>query len=300
MLYSGAAIVLGLNHFFSFFQLSSSGAPLANGKPQVKIMSYNVRLFDLYNWDKNIENRNKIFELLKKEDPDIICFQEFFYRGVPGAFETRDTMIQFLKAKNYFEGYTHKLIQKQYFGLATFSAYPIIKGGKIDFPNDANNNAIYTDIKIKEDTVRVYNVHLSSIRFQRADYAYLGDTTLPKTKGGKDVEQKILSRIKNAFIKRVAQTQIVLKHVSNSPYPVIIAGDFNDTPVSYCYDQFTDALNDAFIVSGTGLGSTYAGMFPGLRIDYILHGDELHSWGFQTIYEKLSDHYPVQCWFQLK
>lgn len=299
-LYSAVVIIAGINHLLAFVQFNSQGEKWNPKKPGYKIMTFNVRLFDLYNWKGNKVSRDKIFKVIKEEDPDIICFQEFFYQGIKGVFETRDTLTTFLKARNVYEGYTHKLIQKQFFGLATFSAFPIVNSGMIDFPNDQNNNAIYTDLKMGNDTVRIYNVHLASFRFQQADYEAWGDTDMPKTKGRKDKEQKILSRIKQGFIKRVSQTRILMDHMDRCRYPVMVCGDFNDTPVSYTYSTFSNRLNDAFAQSGWGIGTTYSGKLPGLRIDYIFYDDHFHTWNYHTVYRNLSDHYPVVCRFQVK
>ena len=84
-------------------------------------MSYNVRLFDLYNWSDNKTTRDKIFDQLGGQNADILCFQEFFYTEQKGQFETRDTLLTFLEAKNYREAYTHKMRGGQYFGIATFT-----------------------------------------------------------------------------------------------------------------------------------------------------------------------------------
>lgn len=90
-----------------------------------------------------------------------------------------------------------------------------------------------------------------------------------------------------------------MRHVNSSPYKVILAGDFNDTPVSYFYRQVTDKLYDSFTESGNGFGSTYNGIFPLLRIDYIFHGEGLHSYNHTVHSEQLSDHYAVECMMEI-
>lgn len=292
MLYSGLALVLGFSYWNRSFNLfAGSGETDLKG---TKVLSYNVRLFDLYNWTDNNKTKKQIFDFLVKEDADIYCFQEFFYQKPPTQFATRDTLKQILKAKHFVEAYTHKLRERQYFGLAVFSVYPILNSGEIKFENDDNNNALWVDLKRKTDTVRVYNVHLSSIRFQPQDYEAMGEDMSPGQKKSKE-EQRIYSRLKEAFVKRVTQTEKVLEHVKTSPYKTIVCGDFNDTPVSYCYAQFSKTLTDAFTVSGSGWGSTYTGKLPLLRIDYIWHSEALKSAGFKVHDVKLSDHYPISC-----
>lgn len=295
MLYSGTALVLGFSYWNRCFNLLGSDTVPADAGEQSRIMSYNVRLFDLYNWTDNNKTKEKIFDFLKQENPDIICFQEFFNQEPPTDFVTREKLKKILKANHVAEAYTHKLIQRQYFGLAVFSIYPILQKGEIKFENDNNNNALWVDIKRKTDTIRVYNVHLSSIRFQPQDYAALGEEAGPGQMKKTELEQRIFSRLKTAFIKRVQQTQKVLEHVKKSPYQTVVCGDFNDTPVSYCYAQFNQYLTDAFTVSGSGWGSTYTGKLPLLRIDYIWHTEQLNSTAFKVHDINLSDHYPVSC-----
>jgi endonuclease/exonuclease/phosphatase family metal-dependent hydrolase len=73
----------------------------------------------------------------------------------------------------------------------------------------------------------------------------------------------------------------------------VYCGDMNDVPMSYCYAQLRDMLDDAFVESGSGMGGTYIGALPSLRIDHILYSPTLESWDFHTLPEKLSDHHGV-------
>lgn len=295
MLYSGIALFFGLTFFNQSFNFYGADSVPLEGVEKSKVLNYNVRLFDLYNWTENNKTKKQIFTFLKEEDADIYCFQEFFHQDSSERFVTRDSLVKILRAKHIAEAYTHKLIKRQYFGLAILSVYPILDQGKIEFPNDKNNNGMWVDVKRKTDTLRVFNVHLSSLRFQLPDYDYIGIEYGKGFAVKKEKEQRILSRIEEAFKKRVVQTEIVLNEVKKSPYPVVLCGDFNDTPVSYCYSQFQDVLNDAFAGSGFGWGTTYTGGLPFLRIDYIWHSENVSSTGFKVHSQKLSDHYPISC-----
>ena len=300
LLLSLFTILLGFNHVRHFYQFTLWSGPKSETSKKIKVMSYNVRLFDLYNWTANEITRNKIFKLLNKEDADIYCFQEFYTRG-DGYFDTKDSILTFLRANNIHEGYTHYIPNgKQSFGLATLSAYPIVKKDQILFENDPNNSVLISDIKIKNDTIRVFNAHLASIRFQKADYEYINDEkNIQSLYRFEASEQKIYVRLKNAFINRSKQIETLTKKVNESPYPVIVCGDFNDTPVSYTYRTITRNLYDAFVESGNGIGQTYIGKFPSFRIDYILHSKELHSYDFQTLPEELSDHHAITSWIEI-
>jgi endonuclease/exonuclease/phosphatase family metal-dependent hydrolase len=289
MLISGAALALGWSIHGDFF--SFRGSRDTEGLHRLKIITYNVRLFDYYNWKGGKQTRNQIFDQLKKRQPDVVCFQEFYYTEKKGVFETRDTLKTILGLPHIHEHYTHHLTGKQYFGLATYSKFPIVKRGHIEFASDKNNFAIYTDIKKGKDTLRVFNMHLASIRFKKEDYEILEeDGNSLKYADGK----RFISRLLTAFEKRAEQTEEVLAVIRQSPHPVLLGGDFNDTPVSYCYRQFDKELNDAFKQAGSGISNTYIGKFPSFRIDYIMHSDELKTVEYARLPEKLSDHHALE------
>jgi endonuclease/exonuclease/phosphatase family metal-dependent hydrolase len=281
---------------------------ITDRKNLIKVMSYNVRNFDLYNykpgWEYNFEKRDKIFDFIKEESADIICFQEFFYDAT-NNFSTIDTLLKFQKAIYYNTEYTAVTANTNKFGIATFSAFPIINSGKILFGEKTNNVCIYSDIVIGEDTVRVYNVHFESIKLGAEDYALAKDFSHINKPDGSNVEIKkksvrLMKRMKSAFINRVPQVRMVRNSIENCKYPVILCGDFNDTPTSYVYHLIASHLTDSFVESGSGLGKSYIGLLPTFRIDYIFHSKEYISVDFQTIHIKMSDHYPVVSYLKKK
>jgi endonuclease/exonuclease/phosphatase family metal-dependent hydrolase len=283
------AILIGITHFTDFFQISFGKK--AESKHTIKVLTYNVHLFDLYNAKSGKVTRDKIFDLLVKENADIICFQEFYHSEKKNFFPTKDTLLEFLPNKFVHERYTHALAKQQYFGVAMFSRYPIVRRGYVPFASDANNFCIYADILKGEDTVRVYNAHLQSIRFRPEDYALVdGNKNNEEIDSG---SKRIARRLKDAFVKREEQVQRVVEHIKTSPHSVILCGDFNDTPVSYTYETLTDELEDSFIESGNGIGNTYIGVFPSFRIDYIMHSEDLRCVHYATLPEKLSDHHAI-------
>jgi endonuclease/exonuclease/phosphatase family metal-dependent hydrolase len=159
---------------------------------------------------------------------------------------------------------------------------------------------IFTDLLIAGDTIRVYNNHLQSVRFHQRNFNFLD--TLRFRYSEEDLREilDISVKLKAAYIKRAAQVDTISAHVQNCPFPSIVCGDFNDTPVSYTYRRMSEGLNDAFISSGKGLGNTYHGTIPSFRIDYILHSGEFHSLFFERVKVNLSDHYPIICVLDLK
>ncbi|HXC05517.1 MAG TPA: endonuclease/exonuclease/phosphatase family protein, partial [Bacteroidia bacterium] len=271
-LYSLLAIFLGFQTLFAYVQINLHKTPDAvlHCKYPLKIMSFNTKLFDLYNWSHNMETRSRIFDMLKSESSDIICMQEF-YNSDKGHFRNLDTLVKLQKAKYSHTEYMVTLRGTDHWGMATFSSYPIVNRGMIDFNTRGNNSCIYTDIQIGTDTIRVYNVHLQSMHFSDTDYKFIESLGDIKDVTELEGSKSILRRMKWAFRRRAGQVDIINEHLRNCHYPIVICGDFNDTPNSYSYHTLGKGMKDAFLESGSGLGQTYYGKFPSFRIDYILH-----------------------------
>lgn len=297
-------VLCGIGKILGIFQINfgSEDEKKLKDEGYIKVMTFNVRLFDLYNWFHNNETKQKIFDFLKRESPDIICFQEFFTSERKDiSYKNIDTLKYYLNAAFSQIEYTVELRKNDHWGMATYSKYPIVRMDAKHFAKRGGNIFIMSDIKIGEDTVRVFNTHLESIRFAWSDYKFIEnlnneDIDQDEIKGG----ITILRRLKKAFIKRSKQVDILHDSITSSPYPVILCGDFNDTPSSYTYSVLSEHLQDAFRESGSGFGKTYAGPFPSFRIDYIFHDPKIKSSGYRTIHEKLSDHYSISCMVKVK
>ncbi len=295
-LYSFLIVIVGYSNLHNYVQFTFNNTPDST-KHLISIMSYNVKVFDLYDWNSNIDTRNKMFDLISTQAPEIACFQEYYHRD-SSKYSNTDSLLKFTNFKYYHIEYTSNIKPKQHFGIATFSNYPIVNKGKINFGYHSNNVCIYSDLVISKDTFRVYNMHLQSIAFSKDDYKYMDD--LQKDVETEDIEhsKSILTRIKRAFIKRAKQADIIKFSIDSSPYPVIVCGDFNDTPGSYTKNTIATNLSDAFVESGNGFGRSYIGKFPSFRIDYILHDKTFKAYNFRTIQEELSDHYPIVCYLE--
>lgn len=260
-----------------------------------RILSYNVRLFNYYQWEADTGVRRKIMEYIHNENPSIVCFQEFL--TLPGGDISLERIKKEMKDLPYSHvHYTHRIPGKTNFGLATFSQYPIINKGFIEYENSLNG-IIYSDLVIQHDTVRIYNCHLQSVKL-RQDYAKVIDSLIFNYDQRHLNEMKSISvKLRDAYIKRANQAEILSDHIQGSPYPVIVCGDFNDTPFSYSYRKVKRNLHDAFVKSGSGIGTTYRQNVAPVRIDYILYSPVLSSTGFINKKTDWSDHYPVLCDF---
>lgn len=270
---------------------------------KIKLLSYNVKNFDVYaaELEHNFANRDGIFAFLGKQHADIICFQEFYSQDEKNKFPTKDTLHRILQAEHFHDRMSFNRKYKNYFGVAMYSKYPMITRGFIELDQstrNSNNFCIFADIVKGRDTFRVYNTHFQSIKFQEDDYALFGQ----KEYSG-NVKSGVITMLRKlhiAYQKRADQASKVIEHMEQSPYKVIICGDFNDTPMSYVYNQFCIRFTDAFRNSSSGLGITYAGKVPAGRIDYIFHSEDVESGNFKIQKEVFSDHKAISCEFWKK
>jgi len=273
-------IFLSIPYLSRFVSISSSDST----REEVNIMSYNVRLFDKGNWLK-IENIDeKIMKFIDKEEVDILCIQEYY-----NPKKDLDNNFQFSTID--------KQGSKENPHMVIYSNYEIINDTINHGMEDMHNTCIFSDIVINTDTIRIYNIHLASNFFSKDDLRFMNSPELKKDKIKRGVFG-VTKRLKRSFESRGREVQMIKKHIDNSPYPTIICGDFNDTPVSYAYQELGGKKLDGFLESGNGFGATFT-KIPFLRIDYILYDKQFSSSDFITHQEILSDHRAISCKIKL-
>ncbi|MBN2349302.1 MAG: endonuclease/exonuclease/phosphatase family protein [Bacteroidales bacterium] len=285
-------ILIGSGHLFKFIQLHPGSKKHQTEEQGIKFLSYNVRLFNYYKWLNDPAAQSRIFEFIKANNPDIICFQEFFVHNTDNFEE--NTLKKLLPGTWYPHINYTSIRNNLKFGIATFSRYPIINQETISF-NNSVNSCISTDIEVDGKIIRVFNVHLQSVHLEKDNYNFIDSILMNYSNKHIGEMKKISYRLRDAYIMRAGQVDIIRNYLDQSPYPTILCGDFNDTPVSYTYRKLKGKMVDSFVESGKGIGNTYLGNFPSFRIDYIFHSENLSSSKFYTSKIKLSDHYPVSC-----
>ena len=171
--------------------------------------------------------------------------------------------------------------------MAIFSKYEIINSGSLDLENSANN-IIFADIIKVKDTIRVYNIHLESLKMNTA-----------KENFGEKNSDKLLQRMKASFKKQAKQVELFLEHEKKWNGKKILCGDFNNTAFSWVYRQLSENKQDAFKIAGKGLGKTFNYLYP-LRIDFILVDLNFEVNNFKTFEVPYSDHFPILARIKLK
>lgn len=271
---SGLVLLLGITFINKFYKFSSSD--IKKQEKDFTVMSYNVRLFNIFDWIEDDTIGNTILSFINEQNPDILCIQEYS--------ENAKVDFRVYKYKAVFmEGKQIKT------GQAIFSKYPIFNQGDFKIPT-AGNNIIYADIKKGKDTIRVYNIHLQSIKIS----PNVNEISEHVDSINKSKSQQLFTRIRDAFSKQEQQAELLVKHKNDAKYPVIICGDMNNSPFSYVYRNIKSDLNDCFVEAGNGFGQTYKFKYYPARIDYIFASKKMKVKSFTTFTKfSNSDHFPI-------
>ena len=262
-------------------------------KNVLRVVHWNVARFTEWkrNNNKGSRTRLKMMDLIKEQNADVLCLQEFFTSTDTVYYNNLNHVMKELGYPHYYyswdsDGY------KQWVGQAIFSRLPIIDSGLVRFPKPSMSEAfLHADILFNKDTVRLYTTHLQSVQFRKKDFE-----SIEKIKNTEDgmVEnsRNIFSKLRRGVVRRSIQADIVKDITSRSPHPFVLTGDFNDIPNSYTYFTIRgDNLQDAFLETGLGVGKTFSDIAPILRIDYILTTPEFRIRQFNRIVREYSDHY---------
>ena len=211
--------------------------------------------------------------------------------GFPDILCTQETSGRFYRLLAEKMGYEHTFNLKK--GTVILSRFPILAGGDVQFEN-TSNSTLWADIRISEKkVVRVYNVHLQSNRVTKTTAKVIEKGELNEEETWENIGF-VLARVGSATSLRAEQAQKLREHIAACKLPVIICGDFNDTPNSYVYSLLSNGLNDTFRQKALGLGTTFGGALPLLRIDYILTEKSITTFSSRTARDSdFSDHYPV-------
>ena len=259
--------IIGLFSVSSFYKIEfrrSYGEPAAE-RGEIKIMTYNARSFI----DDNGANRlDSIAQIIRSINPDIVCFQEMGFRTLT------DSVMEELKLYPM-----PRTLSRAHLSPAIYSRYPMINVQRVD----TMKNFVWADIALREDTIRVFNNHLHTTAIRKEDEAYIETHKYLEDETPRQEVMGMVSRLTENNIMRAAQVDTLAEMVAASPYPTIVCGDFNDTPVSYTIRKITRDMKDVFREVGRGFSHTYRGFFDMLRIDYVLCSEEFTPISYQVI-----------------
>ncbi|MWB94609.1 endonuclease [Flavobacterium sp. GA093] len=274
LILSGLVLLTGITFISKFYKFSQS--EYVFDEKDFSVMSYNVRLFNVFKWLDRDDIASNIKTFIDDKNPDILCIQEY-------SNSAHIDLKVYPHRYIFIEGDQIKT------GQAIFSKFPILYEGNIVFPK-SNNNVIYADIKRGKDVIRVYNMHLQSIKIS-PDVNEISDNI---DNVNQQKSQLIYTRISKAFRQQQEQAEIFKENIKECKYPIIICGDMNNSPFSYVYRNIKGKLKDSFEEAGKGFGATYKFRYYPARIDYIFADSKMKVKQFESFPDfENSDHYPV-------
>lgn len=278
-------IIANYNYLTSIFQSPWKTLPTYTDQNTITVASYNVEGFYLI--AKN-DFKYDVSRLANQKPIDILCIQEHCEESLLDSATIRKR-IDLPYRKVFFNRKT----SWANFGISIYSRYPIVRFGSIDF-NSEKNSAMWADICINNDTIRVFNNHLQTTDVSINTQKYNQYRSVKNWNGQARILVNLLESLKENFCIRAEQAKLVRQKIEMSPYPVIICGDFNDTPVSYAFNlikgnNFTDGFRDC----GKGYGHSFSGIKSLLRIDFIAYADCFIGLNYESPHFIWSDHNPI-------
>ncbi|MCJ8152912.1 endonuclease/exonuclease/phosphatase family protein [Chryseobacterium sp. SSA4.19] len=235
----------------------------------LKIVSFNTK-------DGQISGKKDLEDYLNSQHADVMFLQE------ESGYQIN------------FKGYTKGGVKS----LTTlFTKHEIIDEKLID--PDTESIASYgtqTDIKIRGRIYRFINVYLHPFKFKKS---------MVKLNGNSDQDEKkiknIIGKLIPTFKLHQEEVAAIRKAVENSPYPVIMAGDFNSVPNSYEYYHLSEDLKDAFMETGKGSATSFHDYKFPIRIDYVFSSKSIQPISYKVDRSvRISDHFPVIATFKLE
>jgi endonuclease/exonuclease/phosphatase family metal-dependent hydrolase len=251
----------------------------------VTLVDYNVGKFTMHPSHARIENdaacEDSVYRFLQKTAADIICLQEFHS---PKGADVHAYLSE--RMPGYEIEYYTNVNGHGAYGNVILSRFPVVNRGKFDF-EESSNLGVYADLDLGGKVIRVYNCHFESysLSLPRLVKAFTS------RENGKVQEAE--EKMRSSITRRPQQVDAVLEDIRNSPVESIVTGDFNDTPMSYTYQQLKKGKKDSFVEAGKGMGGTYSGLWPFIRIDYVLYPDSCEALYHKVERKRFSDHYPI-------
>jgi len=284
--------------------------PASQHAGSLRLLSANVRIFNVYAQfrDPDYASSKAFIKWLATSPADVLCLQEFYNeprrsKETGGVFQS-EQQLGVGSGRHAFVSTSLTNSVGAEFGMAIFSRFPIVRRGTIAFGHLSQNHAMWADLarpaaatgRGRPDTIRVFNMHLQSMSMADADLA----AATGSRAGLRAKAPNLLRRFRYGAESRGNQVDTVVARVAHSPYPVLLAGDTNDLPYSYTYDQLADHLQNAWATAGLGIGATYNGRLPFMRIDQQFASAQWQVLGCRVHKEiKWSDHFPLEGLYQL-
>lgn len=236
--------------------------------------------------------KNEVLQYLLSQDADVVCLQEVdVYKNE--EFLTLPDVKRTLSKKYPYSYIDFSVYNKRHqYGTMVWAKYPLINKHSIHYETSGNLSN-RCDMVIGADTFRIINNHLESYKFTTEDLAEI--ESIRDYKGIRAAIRRLKAKWDRAIPLRENQARVVRKEIDESPYPVIVVGDFNSPSLGFAYRHISENLHDAWNETHYfwQRGTTCEKEGIGVRIDYILCSDPLRPQQCVVPDAPGSDHKPV-------
>lgn len=280
-----------------------SGETLPVRVDTLSVLTYNTCWMGQTRLSK-INEKIRVMDVVRNSGADIVCLQEYAFTLTPGGHTEKQLRQSVSDIYPYYD-YQHYYYRKA-MGIAVFSKYPIRKAERIDRDSKSYMASMYYEIDVNGQLIALVNNHLQTNAINPKDRELYDDMlehfesdSLQRLRSG------VFRKLGQGFLSRARQSNQIMRFLQarserSRSLPLLIAGDFNDTPFSYCYQTIRDTLSDTWQDAGFGPGITYNRHHFWFRIDHLLHSRHLRPLQTRVLSQyEYSDHYPVAAVFQI-
>lgn len=277
------AIVLNIGFLLSMFHIRITTPPAVSKEKQIKLITYNVNNF----YTDGVFTLPAIAAWMQTENPDLICFQEC-------PAESTLAMDSIAAAFPFLPYTCSTRPAGKGPGLAIFSRYPVEWCEPVLYPESLNQSLVAV-LHIQGELVRVFNNHLQTTSVNAVKPRLYQARAQGNAQEGTQAAFQMAFEMKRNFVLRADQADYVRQLIDHQSMPVIVCGDFNDTPASYAYHKIKGDLKDGFREAGSGFGYTFRQLKKLFRIDYVFYSPAFKSIRYDSPDLPFSDHKPVVC-----
>ena len=267
----------------------------------LRILSYNTCALGQTHLTK-LNEPIPIMDFVKDAGADIVCMQEYAFTLSKGG-HTQEQLRGTLSKKYPYYDFTPN-DSRTAMGIVLFSKYPIRKAVRVDKSKKDYFSCMYYQLDVNGRLIGLINMHLHSNGIEVKDrvlYDEMIDHFEADSIGR--IRSGLLHSLGIAFRKRASESTQIARFLRDNhleDMPLIICGDMNDTPVSFCYHTISQGLTDTWSEAGIGYGITYNEHHFWFRIDHMLHSSQFRALDMQVRTDiPYSDHYPIMATFQL-
>ncbi|MBP5731934.1 MAG: endonuclease/exonuclease/phosphatase family protein [Bacteroidaceae bacterium] len=259
-------------------------------KGSIKVVSYNT--YGLGYGMKDSAAQAQMMDYLRHSDADLLCAQESNY-NLKHKQAVEEAVAHWQYTDSVFSS-------KSWNALTIYSKYPILDRHIIHSSSPGHMCVVYR-VKIESDTVYVVNCHFISNSINPEDKAtYQKLVTISDRDITSEDFLRLGRKVNDAGLRRADQADSLARYLEQlGDKPVIVCGDFNESPLGYVHTRLCRLLNDAYTASGNGPGITYHLNKMYFRLDNILCSRHWRSFGARVDNrQKMSDHYPIEAWLK--